>query len=97
MFATIRRLIDQEAHLAIPAANLTAGADLYQLGLNSYDAIRLLIAIEREFDGEFSEEALERKTMASIEVIALSVLTLWQLEMELPKKQRVNQRLIWLI
>jgi acyl carrier protein len=86
MFATIQRLIDQEAHLAVPATNLTPGANLYQLGLTSYDAIRLLIAIEREFQVEFPDDALERKTMASIEAIAFSVLTLWQLEMEPPKK-----------
>jgi acyl carrier protein len=82
MFATIQHLIGQEAHLAIPAAQLTPGANLYQLGLTSYDAVRLLIAIEREFQVEFPEDALDRKALSSIEAIALAVLSLWQAELD---------------
>jgi acyl carrier protein len=88
MFATIQRLIDQEASLAVPAVRLTPGANLYELGLSSFEAVRLLVAIEREFKVEFPREALDRKSMASIEAIAMSVLSLWQLEMEPPKKAR---------
>jgi acyl carrier protein len=82
MFATIQRLIEQEAHLAVPAARLTPGANLYKLGLTSYDATRLLIAIEREFQVEFPDDALDDKALASIEAIAIAVLSLWQLEIE---------------
>ncbi len=89
MFATIQRLIEQETRLAAPAGRLTPEADLYQLGLTSFDAVRLLVAVEREFRVEFPREALNRKAMASIEAIAVSVLTLWQLEMEPPKKLRI--------
>lgn len=70
MFATIQRLIDQETRLAIPAANLTPRANLYDLGLTSFDAIRLLVAIEREFKVEFPRETLKRDSMGSIETIA---------------------------
>lgn len=73
MFATIQRAIDQEAKLAIPAANLTSRADLYALGLTSFDAIRLLVAIERAFKVEFPREALKRETVASIESIAMAL------------------------
>jgi acyl carrier protein len=73
VFATIQRVIDQEAKLAIPAANLTPRADLYALGLTSFDAIRLLVAIERAFKVEFPREALKRETVASIESIAMAL------------------------
>jgi acyl carrier protein len=70
MFATIQRIIEQEARLAIPAAHLTPRADLYALGLTSFDAVRLVVAIERAFKVEFPREALKRETVASIEAIA---------------------------
>lgn len=73
MFATIQRLIDQEASLAIPAANLTPRADLYALGLTSFDAVRLLVAIERAFKVELSREQLNRDTMATIAAIAAAI------------------------
>jgi acyl carrier protein len=73
MFAIIQRLIDQEAQLVIPAANLTPRANLYDLGLTSFDAIRLLVAVERAFKIEFQREMLNRKSVASIEAIAMVV------------------------
>jgi acyl carrier protein len=78
MFATIQRLIDQQTKLVIPAANLTPRANLYDLGLTSFDAIRLLVAIEREFKVEFARESLKRDTMASIDAIANAVTALLQ-------------------
>ncbi len=73
MLAAIQRIIDQEAKLAVPAANLTPRADLYALGLTSFGAVRLLVAIEREFKVEFPREALIRGTAASIESIAAAL------------------------
>lgn len=73
MFATIQRLIDCEASLVVPAANLTPRANLYDLGLTSFDAIRLLVAVERAFKVEFPRETLRRDAMASIESIAKAV------------------------
>lgn len=70
MFATIQRLIDQEAKLVIPAANLTPRANLYDLGLTSFDAIRVLVAVERAFKIEFPREMLNRESVSSIEAIA---------------------------
>lgn len=73
MFETIRRLIDREAKLAIPACDLTPRADLYALGLTPYTAIRLLLTVEREYGVEFPRESLNRASMASIESIARCV------------------------
>ncbi len=70
MFEILQRLIDREAQLFIPASDLTPRANLYELGLTPYTAIRLLIAVEREFRVELSREALNCETMASMENIA---------------------------
>jgi acyl carrier protein len=78
MFAIIQLVIGQEAKLAIPAANLTLRANLYDLGLTSFDAIRLLVAVERAFKIEFQREMLNRESVASIETIAKAVQTLQQ-------------------
>lgn len=73
MFDILKRLIDRESRLAIPACDLTPRANLYELGLTPYTAIRLLLAVEREFGVEFPRESLNRAAMASIESIALCV------------------------
>lgn len=69
MFETLQRLIDREAKLRVSADCLTARADLYELGLTPYTAIRLLLAIEREFGVEFPRRLLNRATMQSIDSI----------------------------
>jgi len=69
MFETIQSLIDQEAQIRIPASNLTPRANLYELGMTPYTAIRLLLAIEREFRIEFPRDSLNRESMATMENI----------------------------
>lgn len=73
MFATIQHLIQQEAGLAIPAAHVTPHANLYDLGLTSFGAVCLLVAVERAFRVEFPRESLKRDTMATILAIAKAV------------------------
>jgi acyl carrier protein len=73
MIAAIQTIIDRETTLAIPAVNLTPRADLYALGLTSFDAIRLLVAVERAFKIELPREMLKRETVASIASIAAAV------------------------
>lgn len=65
---------------AVPAAHLTPRANLYDLGLTSFDAIRLLVAVERAFRVELPREALRRETMATMEAIARTVEALRLLE-----------------
>jgi len=69
MITAIQRLIDREAKLALPGADITPRADLFTLGLTAFDAVRLLLAIEREFHVELPREMLRRETARSIEAI----------------------------
>jgi acyl carrier protein len=73
MIAAIQRLIDHEAELDLPASQLTPRADLFALGLTSFDAVRLLVAIERAFKIEFPPAMLKCETVRSIESIALAL------------------------
>ncbi len=73
MFEDLQRLIEMEAKLDIPASDLTPRANLYELGLTPYTAIRLLIAVERAFRVELPRESLKRETMATMESIMSSV------------------------
>lgn len=70
---TIQTIIDQEATLAVPAAQLTPRADLYALGLTAFDAIRLLVAIERAFKVELPRDMLKRETAATIESLVAAI------------------------
>lgn len=70
MIETIKKLIDAEAQLSIPARDLTPWANLYELGLTPYSAIRLLLATERAFDVEFPRRLLNKDSMASIRSIS---------------------------
>ena len=69
MITDIQRLLDRETQLSLPAADITARADLYALGLTSFGAIRLLLAVERAFNVELPREMLQRETARSIEAI----------------------------
>jgi hypothetical protein len=73
MLSIIARLVDEEAKLAVPAAQVAPRADLYALGLTPYTAIRTLLAIEREFGVEFARHRLNRRTMATLASIAASL------------------------
>jgi len=69
MMTAIRSLIDREAPLALPAAEISPRADLYALGLTSFGAVQLLLAVEREFHVELPRDMLKRETARSIEAI----------------------------
>ncbi|MBL1257048.1 phosphopantetheine-binding protein [Methylocystis sp. Sn-Cys] len=73
MFAAIRRIIERETKLAVPAARLTPHANLYDLGLTPFGAVLVLVAIEREFKIEFTRALLTRETAASMASIAHAI------------------------
>ena len=73
MFAKIQRVIEQETNLRVPATRLTPRANLYDLGLTSFDAVRLLVAIERAFKVEFPRKMLKRQSAVSIEAIVMAL------------------------
>jgi len=70
MLGRIRQLLDEHGRLQIPAASLEASQDLYASGLTSFAAVQLMLALEEEFDIEFPEHMLNRRSFSSLRSIA---------------------------
>jgi acyl carrier protein len=70
---TIRELLKKHAGLPVNVADLAEGADLYAAGLSSFASVQLMLAIEENFDIEFPDSLLNRKSFQSIEAIARTV------------------------
>lgn len=62
----LRELLSKHGKLSVDAANLAVESDLYEAGLTSLATVNLMLAIEDEFDVEFSDSMLSRKTFQSI-------------------------------
>jgi len=76
MNSTIRELIAKHGGLPVTLDTLTDDADLYEAGLSSFASVQLMLALEDEFDIEFPENLLNRKTFASISAITEAVASL---------------------
>lgn len=66
---TVRKLVDEHGKLRVPASNLAIDDDLYEAGLTSFAAIRIMLALEEAFDVEFPERMLRRQSFGSIQSI----------------------------
>ncbi|MBZ9936162.1 acyl carrier protein [Mesorhizobium sp. BR1-1-16] len=69
----IRKLIAERKVVAVDVDTLTDTSDLYEAGLSSFASIQFMLALEDEFDIEFPERMLTRKTFVSIESIDRSI------------------------
>lgn len=68
---TIRGLLNE--HAGLETAGLADDADLYDAGLSSFASVQLMLALENDFDIEFPERMLNRRTFSSIATIESSV------------------------
>jgi acyl carrier protein len=73
MKETIRELLKKHANLPVNVDELDAGADLYAAGLSSFASVQVMLALEENFDIEFPDSLLNRKSFASIEAIERTV------------------------
>jgi acyl carrier protein len=65
----IRAIIAKHARLSVDAGTLTEDSDLYAAGLTSLTTVNLMLALEDEFDIEFPDNMLGRKTFESIRAL----------------------------
>ncbi len=70
MIEIIRGLIAEHGRLPLPIAALRNDQDLYAVGLTSFAAVQLMLAIEDSLDVEFPEHMLNRRSFASVDAIA---------------------------
>jgi acyl carrier protein len=74
--ARIRRILVEHGRLAVDAATLDDGADLYQAGMTSHASVTVMLALEGEFDLEFPDQLLSREVFQSIAAIRDAVSSL---------------------
>jgi len=70
---TIRDIVARHGKLPVEVSTLADDGDLYAAGLSSFASVQLMLAIEEEFDIEFPENRLNRKTFQTIAAIAEAV------------------------
>lgn len=65
----IRTLLSKYGNLPVAAEKLSDHSNLYDAGLSSFASVQMMLALEEEFDIEFPEHLLNRKSFSSIEAI----------------------------
>jgi len=73
MIARIRALLMENETIPVDFSAISDDANLYDAGLTSFASVQLMLAIEEEFDIEFPENKLTRRTFSSIASIAAAV------------------------
>lgn len=69
----IRAVLAKEGKLDLDVSTLKDDDDLYAAGLTSFASVQLMLALEDEFDVEFTEKMLGRRTFQSIAAIAAAI------------------------
>ena len=72
----VRGILAQHGRLSVSVDTLKGDSDLYHAGLTSLATVSLMLALEEEFDVEFPDSMLGRKTFGSIESIVDAIETL---------------------
>lgn len=66
----VKSILEQHGRLSNSVDTLDDDSDLYNAGLTSLATVGLMLALEDEFDVEFPDSMLSRKTFSSIESIS---------------------------
>jgi len=69
----VRTILAEHCKLSVDVSSLTSNGDLYQVGLTSLTTVNVMLAIEDEFDVEFSDNMLTRATFQSIDSLVDAV------------------------
>jgi|CXWL01.1.fsa_nt_gi acyl carrier protein len=65
----VRHVLSQHGRISTPVDQLLDTSDLYSAGLTSLATVSVMLALEEQFDIEFPDNMLGRKTFGSIESI----------------------------
>jgi acyl carrier protein len=65
----VRQMIDEHGRLPIAARDVSANTDLYEIGLTSFAAVQIMLALEEAIGAQFPERMLRRQSFASINSI----------------------------
>jgi acyl carrier protein len=73
MIEEIRSLLKQNPMITCDVDKLSDDDNLYEAGLTSFASVQMMLALEEEFDIEFPEAMLTRRTFSSLANIADAV------------------------
>ena len=73
MVASIRELLAKHGGLPTAVAEISDTADLYAAGLSSFASVQLMLALEDNFEVEFPDRMLNRRSFASIAAITACI------------------------
>ena len=65
----VRALLKTTGWLQTDIDTLADDSDLYSAGLTSHATVTLMLALEEDFDVEFPDSLLRRRTFSSVEAI----------------------------
>lgn len=69
----VRLVLAQHGRISKPVDQLLDTSDLYNAGLTSLATVSVMLALEEQFDIEFPDNMLGRKTFGSIESIVQAI------------------------
>ena len=69
----VRNILEKHGRMTTSVTELDINDDLYNAGLTSLATVGLMLALEDEFDVEFTDAMLSRKTFSSIDSIMEAV------------------------
>ncbi|MBN9270577.1 MAG: acyl carrier protein, partial [Mesorhizobium sp.] len=70
MIDQVRSLFARNAMLPFDVSKLSDQDSLYDAGMTSFASVQMMLALEEEFDIEFPEQMLTRRTFSSLASIA---------------------------
>ncbi|SDA14152.1 acyl carrier protein [Methylobacterium sp. UNC378MF] len=76
----IREILGSNEAFSGKADRLSEDDSLFDLGLDSFGSVQLMLALEERFNIEFPDELLNRKSFSTIRAIREAVSTLIQQE-----------------
>ncbi|BBB95335.1 acyl carrier protein [Bradyrhizobium japonicum] len=78
MIDRIRALLEQQPMISLDFSTITDDTNLYDAGLTSFATVQVMLALEEEFNIEFPEAMLTRRTFSSLSNVADAVSRLTQ-------------------
>lgn len=69
----VRKVLIDHGRLAVDVGELKDTSDLYQAGMTSHASVNVMLALEGEFEVEFPDNMLKRRSFESIAAIAAGI------------------------
>lgn len=69
----IRAILTRLGCFSVPTSRIANHQDLYAIGLTSLATVDLMLSLEREFDVEFPDTALSRRTFSTISCLTAAI------------------------